>query len=725
MEDRKTRLAVLGGGPASLTAVYWLTSDEELRDRYDITVYQMGWRLGGKGASGRDANGRIEEHGLHLLFGFYENFFYMVRQAFADLDRPEGHPLRTWRQAFHPHDFACEESFIFGEWHPWLIAFPGNSGVPGSGGALLTPRQYLAMAVQFLAGQAIGWRLSYWLTQKLYPRGEAWESAEDPPLGGEDSKSAQWLFRMSQRLLLAATHTARWLRKYAPWTGWLYKTFRRIFWPIAKRLASKSVRMHRLWFDIDNGVALLTGIIVDEVLLPGGFEKIDELDYRKWLCKHGIHKETLSTNLVRTIYDAAFSYEDGDPAKQRIAAGTAVRALLRAAWTYKGAGYYRMHAGMGDIVFTPLYQILRKRGVKFEFFHKVEALHVSEDGESIDRISVNRQALVQAGVDEYYPLVTIKGVECWPSKPDYPQIEDPNRERREKDPRAIERVNLESYYDDWIGEQVELRAGEHYDEVIFGIPVAAVNFLCRDLIENPRTPAWRDMAENVVSVQTVSFQTWMKKDLESLGWTYPEPLLSLFVEPLNTWADMSQVIPFENWPPGLEPRDVSYFTGAQPGPKHPPLPTEDPEFQTRMTTLAKKEAIDFLLGRGTDTVGKAGMGGITNLMPRAVSPFDPPSIDWNLLIDPRNRRGEARFDSQYWRSNCGPSERCTLALPGTNRLRMKAGETGYDNLYVTGDWTDNNLYCAFMEATIQSGILTARAVAGREFPIIGEDLNFL
>ena len=54
---------------------------------------------------------------------------------------------------------------------------------------------------------------------------------------------------------------------------------------------------------------------------------------------------------------------------------------------------------------------------------------------------------------------------------------------------------------------------------------------------------------------------------------------------------------------------------------------------------------------------------------------------------------------------------------------MKAGETGYDNLVVTGDWTDNNLYLAFMEASFQAGILSARAVADEDFPIIGEWLN--
>ena len=60
-----------------------------------------------------------------------------------------------------------------------------------------------------------------------------------------------------------------------------------------------------------------------------------------------------------------------------------------------------------------------------------------------------------------------------------------------------------------------------------------------------------------------------------------------------------------------------------------------------------------------------------------------------------------------------------------NTVRIKAGETGYDNLFITGDWTDNNLYLAFMEGTFQAGILSARAVAGEKFPIIGEWLNHL
>src|SRR6185369_8203634 len=62
------RVAVIGGGCAALTTAFELTRPEH-KGQYEVTVYQMGWRLGGKGASGRGVADRVEEHGLHLWMG--------------------------------------------------------------------------------------------------------------------------------------------------------------------------------------------------------------------------------------------------------------------------------------------------------------------------------------------------------------------------------------------------------------------------------------------------------------------------------------------------------------------------------------------------------------------------------------------------------------------------------------------------------------------------------
>jgi uncharacterized protein with NAD-binding domain and iron-sulfur cluster len=82
------KIAVLGGGISALAAVFDLTSDRNWQNRYDITVYQMGWRLGGKGASSRNldpSHRLIEEHGLHIWLGFYENAFEIMRRAHSEV----------------------------------------------------------------------------------------------------------------------------------------------------------------------------------------------------------------------------------------------------------------------------------------------------------------------------------------------------------------------------------------------------------------------------------------------------------------------------------------------------------------------------------------------------------------------------------------------------------------------------------------------------------------
>jgi len=96
------RVAIMGGGCAGISAAFELTRPEH-RGRFAVTVYQQGWRLGGKGASGRGEAGRIGEHGLHVWMGFYENAFRLIRECYAELGKdPETESLGDWREAFSP-----------------------------------------------------------------------------------------------------------------------------------------------------------------------------------------------------------------------------------------------------------------------------------------------------------------------------------------------------------------------------------------------------------------------------------------------------------------------------------------------------------------------------------------------------------------------------------------------------------------------------------------------
>jgi uncharacterized protein with NAD-binding domain and iron-sulfur cluster len=705
-QQARTRLAVLGGGPSALTALYHITDDPVRRTQYDITVYQMGWRLGGKGASGRTEDGKILEHGLHVLFGFYENFFAMMRGAYKELGRPSSEPIATWKDAFHGADYGVVMDFFEGEWRRWDVEFPTNNSQPGDGHTFDTAQDYFSMLGQLLLELILGWRAlrSHQDTSSLkLPRVRQKEKHKDKfsdYLINGLMRGLEWPLKRA----LASKHSEKRRKRIRTFSG----LFQKILWRFSSHWAESSIESRRFWLGVDFTLAIIRGIYDDQVFSKGGFNRIDDLDFRDWLRKHGASEDTVQSPYGRTVYDAAFSYKNGDPNDQQVAAGAALRCFLRFGLTYKGHAYYKMSAGMGDIVFGPLYEVLKKRGVKFEFFHKVDELRTSDmpdaNGEPyISSVKMTRQARLKPGVNNYEPLVDIKGLPCWPAHPLYDQLEEAD---------VLRHHDLESYYDQPPPEKTDsvvLKAGEDYDKILYAIPIGAAPYVCKELVkENKR---WADMVQHVQSIATISLQLWFERDLAGLGWGDPSPLLSLYVQPINTWADMSQVKDREHWPPALEPENISYFCGAMKGPDFAPDPGVHFNFETEQYALARDYSVDFC------------EKSLVKLIPAAADPNRPLALDWNLLVDLNNGQGEARMDSQYWRSNCGPTERCTIALPGATQYRMKAGDTGYANLSITGDWIDNDFYVACMEGTVMAGIHGARAVTGVNFPIVGETFN--
>ena len=47
-----------------------------------------------------------------------------------------------------------------------------------------------------------------------------------------------------------------------------------------------------------------------------------------------------------------------------------------------------MTAGMGDVIIAPIYQALRRRGVEFEFFNRVDSLHLDDRRQAVDAITL-------------------------------------------------------------------------------------------------------------------------------------------------------------------------------------------------------------------------------------------------------------------------------------------------------------------------------------------------
>ena len=96
----KPRIAILGGGAGAVTAALELSAPGWEHHFESITLYQQGWRLGGKGACGRGRDLRIEEHGLHLWFGFYENAFQLLDRCHRELDAREKAGQPRWDLQF-------------------------------------------------------------------------------------------------------------------------------------------------------------------------------------------------------------------------------------------------------------------------------------------------------------------------------------------------------------------------------------------------------------------------------------------------------------------------------------------------------------------------------------------------------------------------------------------------------------------------------------------------
>ena len=150
----RKRIVILGGGVGALTTAYYLTSKPGWQQECEITVYQLGWRLGGKGASSRrdsEIGLRIEEHGLHVWFGFYENAFSLMRACYRELGRP-------WEEAFkHQDDIHLMED-VEGRWSLWRLPFPqAGPGEPGQGNAEHSPWHVLISLVDFVREYVDEW----------------------------------------------------------------------------------------------------------------------------------------------------------------------------------------------------------------------------------------------------------------------------------------------------------------------------------------------------------------------------------------------------------------------------------------------------------------------------------------------------------------------------------------------------------------------------------------
>jgi uncharacterized protein with NAD-binding domain and iron-sulfur cluster len=676
------KIAVLGGGAGSLAAAFYLSARPGWRERYEITVYQQGWRLGGKGASGRNAllGQRIEEHGLHIWFGFYANAFAMIRAVYGELDRPPGAPLAAWDQAFRPHDYVVLAEQAGAAWRPWNLVLPRRPGEPGAGSDPVAPWR--------MALEAIAW-LRRWHSElrTLAPAG-----IFDDPFG-ELQAQASTLPPDAQ------SHTGA---DHARLLATLRRADRDV-WALSLN-AIDDDRTRRMLAGLAIGTTVLRGMLADGVFTRG-FDIINSEDLRAWLLRHGGDPALcVDSAPVRAMYALLFAFEDGDPDRPNLEAGTALRWMLRMSFAYRGAVMYRMQAGMGDAVFAPLYEVLARRGVRFAFFHRVE--EITADAGGVDAVRMSVQA--EIADSEYRPLVTVKDLPCWPSTPDYGQIAPEQAVLL-----RAHAVDLESWWNDWpalyrqafgqdLPQRVLLR-GRDFDQVVLGLPVGTLPLVAPGLLA--ASPPLASTTAALRSVVTQACQVWLDRDTQALGWTTlpdgEEPILTAISQPYDTWAAMRQVLPGEDWPQASLPKSVQYFCGAMALSELPPR--SDTGFPARAAAQAKANAIGLLGER------------VKALWKEVGSTFP-----WQWLVDPLDAEGQARMDRQYWRANVDPSERYVLSVAGSSAQRLASTGAGLPNLFLAGDWLRTGLDSGCVEAAIMGGMQAARAIGGYPADILGD-----
>ena len=401
--------------------------------------------------------------------------------------------------------------------------------------------------------------------------------------------------------------------------------------------APKDDATRRLDVLYDLAAGLISGILSDEVL-SGGFDAIDQWEWSCWMERNGCGKKSLQSAVVNGCYDYVFGYARGI---RSVGAGVGTLALLRLLLTFKGSIFYALREPMGDFLFAPLYTYLRERKVKFRFFHRLDALHLS--GSEIEEIVVGRQVKLEDPNGEYEPLIDVPGKPfgSWPPHPDYCQI---------KEGHLLETHDLESAWTAWCDADTQLTlkrrpagnqtlAPDTFDIAILAVGFGGLRSICGDLcVSYPNT--WGKCLSEIQTTQTLALQLWLTKDTAQLGWHDPRTMMVGFgageewsSAPLHSWQDNTQLLATEIARNGEMPRSMAYFVGVFPEAEYMP-PAPDPQFPKAELQRAKAAIVPWINSH------------LRSIWPNA-SDLQTGGFRWELLDAPAGSVGSKRLDFQY------------------------------------------------------------------------------
>jgi uncharacterized protein with NAD-binding domain and iron-sulfur cluster len=595
------RVAIVGGGFAGIAAAWSLSQQKDSEGKsYEVHVYEKSWRLGGKAASTRDEDGSIRTNSLQVWLGFFENAFRMMRQCYAEVEtygwgpgRPEPLVYGRMEDAFFPEPNVGagvgQTSKPPRDWAVWSAYLPPAKGLPGESldedSNPFTLASYLLRSFELLKTLM----LSVIRTPNQDPPGVPRpddRSTSDQILNFDynvdGTTSLQLMIERTATLLRAGSLTgaAAWLQAVTILEVWLQDFNLGIVGAdsaltLMDAVATQTRKLLRDFVGIDPDIRTKTeiidmvltiavGLFRDRVMLDdNGLDSINQFDFREWLQRHGATKESLDSRFLTAVYDLSFAYADGDKTRPTLAAGVALRVLVRAFFTYRGSMFWRLRSGMGEAVFAPLYKVLKSTDrkvlkspnrevlksrnpemndekplpVRFHFLHELTGVHfdalngkryisslefkIPGPSATVDRLS--RRALDDLGF--------------WPDSP--------------------------VRFDGATGPRKRtLELGTHFDQVIISIGRDDFSEACLPDDRDPKLKAeWTRTCDNVKTIATKSAQARLDRNLESLGWYLGSGIVTALGLSFDTWVDMTPSLATESLVAGRPPDvgSLAYF----------------------------------------------------------------------------------------------------------------------------------------------------------------------
>ncbi|MDT8447311.1 MAG: NAD(P)-binding protein [bacterium] len=726
----KQKIAILGGGLSALSAAFELTSYDNWQEDYEITLYQLGWRCGGKMRTGRGPKGRDEELGLHLLIGFEQNLFDLLRACWNERTAkglaPDC-PYKTLDEAIEPNNGSLFTEWLPEEyrWSNWPFIFPVGPGQPCEGPPLTGEdliKRGVALLLEMLLGSPYARHFSplvRWLMSEFFPpsQTDSVETALKARPSEPETSEGTGFFEGLEAILASVTSEVHGLLRH--WQGktverpkslgpWLIELIPYLvdllqaLEALMPKILLKDSTIRHLAQAMSMGLAVLKGLVEDVYDPKTGqwnFSNIDDQDFRAWIKAHGCADYALFSPLVQFAYQGAFAgLADGKDQGGLISAGAFLKTMAPA-MGYKASFLYQPVLGTGDTLVMPIYQTLASRGVKFEFFSKV--LDLIPDGRGgIGAVLVERQVSLKSG--SYRPEVLVKGTPCWPSEPLWDQLDPAQAEELQ-----AQGIDLESPWADWKGPKIDrLVAGQDFDQVILGIPAAAQKSACKTLVE--QDPRWATMVHGLQNQAVTGVQFWYDKTLAEMGYRNKDwgmadshclPNVITYQNPLFSFIDQSYIIANEDWPATEKPKTLIMFAGYVPD-FDDSDDFEDHQFPAREKQRLKELTWQWMM----DNMGF--------FFKSDAPPAYPTGVDMGNLTPLSSAQASAkeRYLEQWFSPIIAPSDRYNLTIPGQAKNRLPPGASGYANLFLVGDWTDYGNNMGYMEGTVVSGYKGAQAL---------------